>query len=60
MLDGDDVRCAQDAQHQRSAIGMVKPTSRQGNRGRRVEGQPKFGTANVDGGNHQAMKGHRG
>ncbi len=58
MLDGDDVRGAQDAQHQRAAGGVVQPAGGQGERGRSVERQPELGTADVDRDDRQVMKGH--
>jgi hypothetical protein len=58
MLDSDDVRGAQDAQHQRATVGVVKAAGGQGERGRPVERQPKLGTADVDRDDRQVMKGH--
>jgi hypothetical protein len=59
MLDSDDVRGAQDAQHQRSAGGVLQPAGGQGEWGRRsVERQSELGTANVDRDDRQVMKGH--
>jgi hypothetical protein len=58
MLDSDDVRGAQDAQHQRATVGVVEPAAGQGERGRGVERQPELGTADVDRDYRQVMKGH--
>jgi hypothetical protein len=58
VLDSNDVRGAQDAQHQRATVGVVKAAGGQGERGRAVERQPKLGTADVDRDDRQVMKGH--
>ena len=58
MLDRDDVRGAQDTQHQRAAVGVVETAGGQGERGRGVERQPELGTADVDRDYRQVMKGH--
>ena len=58
MLDTDDVRGAQDAQHQRATVGVVEAAGGQGERGRGVERQPELGTADVDRDYRQVMKGH--
>jgi hypothetical protein len=58
MLDSDDVRGAQDAQHQRATVGVVEAAGGQGEWGRCVQRQPELGTADVDRDYRQVMKGH--
>ena len=60
MLDGDDVRGAQDAQHQRAAVGVVQAAGGQGEWSGRVERQPEPRTADVDRDYRQLMKWHGG